>query len=202
MKIKTTKFYFLILLFNCFFSSYSQSEWELEKDALGIQVFTRTASVSSIKEYKATTLIKTSLKSIVSKIIDGEHLKDWNYKTTKSNLLEKISDNEYLIYMYNDLPWPAKNRDHISTLKIDEISSSLTKISIISTPKKLLEKSGVIRVVNFSGFWLLEKTKLGIKVTQQMYGDPGGSLPVFIVNSMLVKAPFNTFKRLKEQLDI
>ena len=66
MKIKTTKFYFLILLFNCFFSSYSQSEWELEKDALGIQVFTRTASVSSIKEYKATTLIKTSLKSIVS----------------------------------------------------------------------------------------------------------------------------------------
>ena len=58
MKIKTTEFYFLILLVSCFFSSYSQSEWELEKDALGIQVFTRTVSVSSIKEYKATTLIK------------------------------------------------------------------------------------------------------------------------------------------------
>ena len=59
----------------------------------------------------------------------------------------------------------------------------------------------MIRVVNFSGFWLLEKTKSGVRVTQQMYGDPGGSLPVFIVNSMLVNAPFNTFKRLKEQLN-
>lgn len=192
---------FLLLLFSCYLSSYSQSVWELEKDASGIQVYTRTVSISSIKEYKATTLIKTSLESLVNKILDGEHLKDWNYKTTKSSLLEKKSDNEYLVYMYNDLPWPAKNRDHISELKLDVVNSLLTKISIKSSPKKLIEKKGVIRVVDFSGFWLLEKTKLGVKVTQQMYGDPGGSLPAFIVNSMLVNAPFNTFKQLKEQLD-
>lgn len=153
------------------------------------------------KEYKVTTLIKTSLKSLENKIIDGEHLKDWNYKTTKSRLLEKKSDNEYLVYMYNDLPWPAKNRDHISELKLDVVSSLLIKIRIKSVPKTLTENRGVIRVVNFSGFWLLEKTKSGIKVTQQMHGDPGGSLPAFIVNSMLINAPFNTFKRLKEQLD-
>ena len=195
------KLFSLLLLFICYTSSYSQSVWELEKDASGIQVYTRKVSVSSIKEYKATTLIKTSLKSLVNKIIDGEHLKDWNYKTTKSNLLEKTSDTEYLVYMYNDLPWPAKNRDHISELKLDVVSNSLTKISIKSAPKKLKEQKGVIRVVNFSGFWLLEKTKSGVRVTQQMYGDPGGSLPVFIVNSMLVNAPFNTFKRLKEQLN-
>jgi len=191
----------LLLVFSCFLSSYSQSVWKLEKDVSGIQVYTRNVGVSSIKEYKAITLIKTSLKSLVNKIIDGEHLKDWNYKTTKSRLLEKKSDNECLVYMYNDLPWPAKNRDHISELKLEVISSLLTKISIKSVPKKLTEKKGVIRVVNFSGFWLLEKTKFGIKVTQQMHGDPGGSLPIFIVNSMLINAPFNTFKRLKEQLD-
>ena len=191
----------LALMFCCFFSSYSQSDWKLEKDASGIQVYTRIVSVSSIKEYKAITLMKTSLKSLVNKIIDGEHLKDWNYKTTKSRLLEKKSDNEYLVYMYNDLPWPAKNRDHVSELKVDVISNSLTKICIKSVPEKLTEKRGVIRVVNFSGFWLLEKTKLGVKVTQQMHGDPGGSLPTFIINSMLINAPFNTFKLLREQLD-
>ena len=195
------KLCFLLLFCCCYLSGYSQSVWELEKDASGIQVYTRNVNVSSIKEYKATTLIKTSLKSLVNKIIDGEHLKDWNYKTTKSRLLEKKSDNEYLVYMYNDLPWPAKNRDHISELKLDVVSSLLIKIRIKSVPKTLTENRGVIRVVNFSGFWLLEKTKSGIKVTQQMHGDPGGSLPAFIVNSMLINAPFNTFKRLKEQLD-
>lgn len=192
---------FLLLLFSYFLSGHSQSFWKLEKDASGIQVYTRNVNVSSIKEYKATTLIKTTLESLVSKIIDGTHLKDWNYKTTKSRLLEKKSDNEYLVYMYNDLPWPAKNRDHVSELKVDVVNSLLTKISIKSSPKKLNQKRGVIRVVNFSGFWLLEKTKLGVIVTQQMHGDPGGALPTFIINAMLVNAPFNTFKQLKEQLD-
>ena len=191
----------LLLLFSYFFSSYSQSDWKLEKDASGIQIYTRIVSVSSIKEYKAITLMKTSLKSLVYKIIDGEHLKDWNYKTTKSRLLDKKSDKECLVYMYNDLPWPAKNRDHVSELKVDVVNSLLTKISIKSSPKKLNQKKGVIRVVNFSGFWLLEKTKLGVIVTQQMHGDPGGALPTFIINAMLVNAPFNTFKQLKEQLD-
>jgi len=195
------KFHVLIFIFCCVSFSFSQSDWELEKDASGIQVYTRTVNVSSIKEYKVTTLIKTSLKSVINKIIDGKHLKDWNYKTTKSRLMEKTSEGEYLVYMYNDLPWPAKNRDHVSVLKVDEISSLVTKINIKSAPEKLIKKRGVIRVVNFSGFWLLEKTKLGVKVTQQMYGDPGGSMPVFIINSMLVKAPFKTFMQLKEQLD-
>jgi len=190
----------LIFLFGCFFSGYSQSIWMLEKNASGIKVYTRSVSVSSIKEYKAITLIKTSLKSLVDKIIDGEHLKDWNYKTTKSSLLEKKSENEYLVYMYNDLPWPAKDRDHFSELKVNVINESLIKIGIKPGSKKNLEKSGVIRVVNFSGFWLLEKTKQGIKVTQQMYGDPGGALPTFIVNSMLVKAQFYNFQQLKKQL--
>jgi len=196
-----SKLLFYILFFNGFFFSFSQSVWKLEKDESGIQVYTRAVKTSSIKEYKATTIVKASIKSLVDKIIDGEHLKDWNYKTTKSRLLERKSENECLVYMYNDLPWPAKNRDHISELKLDVVNSLLTKISIKSVPKKLKEKNGVIRVDNFSGFWLLEKTKLGVIVTQQMYGDPGGSLPAFIINAMLVNAPFNTFKQLKEQLD-
>jgi len=173
----------------------------LEKDELGIQVYTRTVKTSSIKEYKATTIVKASIKSLVNKIIDGEQLKKWNYKTIISELLEKKDKNKYIIYMYNNLPWPAKDRDHVSELEVIAVSDSLTKVAIKSDAKRIPEKKGVIRVVEFSGYWILEKTKLGVNVTQQMHGDPGGSLPTFIVNSMLVNAPFNTFKRLKEQLD-
>jgi len=195
------KQFLYLLISGSFFFSYSQSsKWELKKDELGIQVYTRSVNESSIKEYKAVTLIKTTQNLLLNKITDGDHLKDWNYKTTKSSLLEKKSDNEYLVYMYNDLPWPARNRDHISELKINIVNSSLARINIKSVPNYILNKSGVIRVVNFSGFWLLEKTKLGVKVTQQMYGAPGGLLPTFIINTMLVNAPFNTFMRLKEQL--
>jgi len=168
---------------------------------LGIQVYTRAVKTSSIKEYKATTIVKTSIKSLVNKIIDGERLKKWNYKTVTSELLEKKSKNKYIIYMYNNLPWPAKDRDHISELEVIAVNDSLTKVTIKSDAKRIPVKKGVIRVVKFSGHWILEKTKEGVKVTQQMYGDPGGYLPVFVINSMLVNAPFYTFKQLKIQLD-
>jgi len=196
-----SKLFFYILLFSGFFFSFSQSVWELEKDELGIQVYTRAVKTSSIKEYRATTIVKASIKSLVNKIIDGDHLKQWNYKTITSELIEKKNKNKYIIYMYNNLPWPAKDRDHISELEVIAVSDSLTKVVIKSDAKRIPEKKGVIRVVEFSGHWILEKTKEGVKVTQQMYGDPGGYLPVFVVNSMLVNAPFYTFKQLKMQLN-
>ena len=192
---------FCILFFNTFIFSFSQSLWELEKDEMGIQIYTRVVKTSSIKEYKATTIINTSMQTLINKIVDGERLKQWNYKTIKSTLLEKKNKNKYIIYMYNNLPWPAKDRDHVSELEIIKVCDTLTKVTIKSDAKRIPEKKGVVRVVDFSGCWSLEKTHKGIKVTQQMYGNPGGSLPVFIINSMLVNAPFYTFKQLKVQLD-
>lgn len=193
------KFYFLFFLSSAF--CYSQANWKLQKDFLGINVFTRSVDFSPLKEYKVSTVIKTPINSLIKILVNGDYLKEWNYRTTKSRLLGVGSGNKYLVYMYNDLPWPAKNRDHVSELKLEYINDSLVRINIKSKPDKIIKTKGVIRVINFSGFWLLEKTKIGVKVTQQMYGDPGGYLPAFIVNSFIVDAPFSTFKKLKEHFE-
>ena len=103
--------------------------------------------------------------------------------------------------MYNDFPWPIKNRDHISKLTVSFPSSTSIKVGIESFPDYIPKKDGVVRVKIFFGFWLFEEIEGGVKVTQQLNGDPGGYLPAFIVNSMLVKAPYDTFLKLKKYLD-
>jgi hypothetical protein len=181
--------------------SFSQNKWVLEKDANQVKVYTRLVKSSNFKEYKATVLVETSINKLVNFITDGNKLKDWNYRTTKSSLIEKISDSIFFVYMYNDLPWPAKNRDHISRLKIEMLSSSFVKIHIKSFPDKLNNVKGVVRVNNFDGFWLLQKTNLGIQVTQQLHGDPGGYLPYFIVNSKIAEAPFVSLRNLQKHFE-
>lgn len=188
------------LLFNFFYAN-SQSYWRLEKDNNEIKVFTRFVDSSFFKEFKASTVIKASSEKILRTILDGNSLKKWNYLTEKSSLLEVVNKYTYVVYMYNDLPWPAKNRDHVSELKINYVNEHVTRVDIKSLPYKIKNVKGVVRIVDFSGFWLLEKTNKGTKVTHQMHGSPGGYLPAFIVNSILVEAPYRTFIRLRELLE-
>ena len=108
-----------------------------------------------------------------------------------------MSGNQFVVYMFNDMPWPAKNRDHIFSLTLHKVNDTLVKINIKSLPNRLPLNKSVIRVVHFSGFWLLEKSNKGTIVTQHMHGDPGGLIPSFIVNTVIVDAPFNSFSRLK-----
>lgn len=190
-----------LVLIICSQLSYSQiDDWELKKDEDGIKVFTRKTDKSSVKEFKAITVLQNSMSSIINKITDAKGLKDWNYRTTKSRLLERVSDCEYVIYMYNDFPWPVKDRDHISRLTLFDINSETVKINIEPMPNKLPEYNDVIRIEEFSGYWLLEKLETGVRVTQQMYGEPKGNVPSVIINATLAKAPLYSFKSLKGQL--
>lgn len=194
------KLFLSFVLTCCCFLSYSQNDWELKKNEDGIKVYTRKTNKSSVKEFKAVMLLKTTMTSLVDKITDAKGLKNWNYRTTKSRLLERISDNESIVYMYNDFPWPVKNRDHISRLTLLNIDPSTVKIEITSVPNIVPEYDNAIRIEEFSGFWLLEKTNKGVLVTQQMHGEPKGNVPSVIINATLAKAPLYSFKRLKKHL--
>ena len=64
------------------------------------------------------------------------------------------------------------------------------------------ENPKIIRIKRFRGFWDLKKIdERTTQVTQQLFGDPQANVPSFIVNSMLSKAPYETFKAMKHQLE-
>ncbi|MGB1269009.1 MAG: START domain-containing protein [Flavobacteriaceae bacterium] len=192
-------FFLSIILSICFLFSFSQEQWVLKEQEDGIRVYTRKTRKSSVKEFKAITVFQASIQSVIDKITDAEGLKHWNYKTTESRLIERVSDKEFIIYMYNNFPWPVKDRDHISKLTLSKIDSSSVRIDISSLPNRLPKIEGVIRIEEFSGYWLIEKTVNGIQVTQQMYGEPKGRVPSLIINATLAKAPLYSFKRLRDE---
>lgn len=195
------KYFLLSILFLGINFGYCQSAWELKKNEDGIRVYTRETTTSAINEFKAEAVFKTTLDYLVQVITDAENLKQWNYKTSKSRLLERTTNNTLIIYMYNDFGWLVKDRDHISELTVVPLSKTTIKITINSLPTYLPETANAIRIEEFSGFWLLEKIPAGIRVTQQMYGNPKGHVPALLVNATLAKAPLHTFTQLKKLLE-
>lgn len=190
-----------ILVIFCFGWFQSKNAWVLDVNKENIKVFVRKSDSSSIKEYRAMMVVKSPLDTVLKTILDIKNLKKWSYKTSVSNQVKKLSDSSWVFYIQNNLDWPIKDRDHVSKVvlkkKKKEYIISLTPANgfVKETPK-------MVRIKNFKGFWDLKKVDDDhTQVIQQMFGDPQISAPSFIVNGVLSKAPYESFKNLRKILE-
>jgi len=174
----------------------AQNQWQLKKDANNIKIYTRTTANSDIKEFKATTKINTPLEHILNKLIIAPQyntncLPDVNY------YVKKINSNQYIFYSYKDLPWPVKDRDIVTLLTINRVNKKTVKLTLEGSPNYIPKKDKTIRVKNFTGHWILkEDANKKTSVTHELFLDPEGHIPSFIINTLLVNAPYKLFKDL------
>ncbi len=189
-----------IYLFGCSFLC-AQGPWELKKDKNGIQVFIRTVPDSKIHEFKALMKVEAEMDALIAMVQDGDNLKNWNYKTSESATVKLLSKTERIIWMKNDLPWPIRNRDHVTHMTLQRISSTETRIYIQpDTSNAVPPKDDAVRIVNFRGVWTFKQLENSVEVSYQLFGDPNGKLPSWLLNSLLTKAPYSSFKNLRERI--
>ncbi len=184
-----------------FWTGFAQ-EWDLKKNKNGIRIYTRSFDSTKIREYKAIMTVKTTLQEVFEVLMDGDRLWEWNYKTSESKTLVRLSDEAYIVWIKNDLPWPIKNRDHVSRVMVVYRDHKRIRLNIVpDNSQQVAEESHTIRITNFKGYWLLREIPEGIEITQQLYGDPGGALPAWLLNSLITTSPYQSFSNLKEILE-
>ena len=192
----------LLFIFFLFVHEVHAQEWELKRDKKGIKVYVRQSESSGIREYKAVMLVKTSVDAVLKILTDGDDLWKWNYRTVESRTVKTISDNEFVIWIKNNLPWPIKNRDHVSRVKVSYNENGSVIMTIDpETTYTVPEVSNSIRIEKFKGYWSLVPQGDYVEITQQLYGDPEGGIPTWLINSVIANAPYNSFLNLKEILE-
>jgi len=191
---------YLILVLLIPFAMIGQQDWHLAKDQNGISIWTRDFKDSPYKEYKAVTYIDTTIEDVIGELLDAPKYME-NCQVGVSHLIGMISSSEYLFYAKNKLPWPLRNRDVISKLTIDRHAEHKVSLHIEAAPQELPVLDDALRIKELNGYWLIEKQGDIIKVTQQLYINPEGSLPAFVTNKLLVKGPYKTFTELKGKLE-
>jgi hypothetical protein len=176
----------------------SSAQWKESKNKCGVKVSLKEVIGSPIKAFLVEGVVKATPEKVVKALMDFSSFTKWHYGVIESKELKKISENKSLAYMKLDFPWPVKNRDSIATSEIVKVGNN-TKIIIERFPDNKM-KTKNIRVSKTDGFWLVKSHKEGSYVSQELHAEPGGSIPDWVVNMLLSKSPYQTFKGLREYL--
>jgi ribosome-associated toxin RatA of RatAB toxin-antitoxin module len=201
--MKTRAISVLLLAMCCSGSSAAEkkeAEWILAKEQNGVKVYTRQVEGIAYKEFKGVITIKTSLASLVALVRDVESLPDWMKNCSVSKVLSQINAHETYTYTLSKAPWPVKDRDSIIHSVISQArETSVVTIRQASKPGYIKEKKDIIRVKRIKGLWQFSPQAGGeIEVVYQALSDPGGAVPVWLVNSTLVSQPYETLLNMRK----
>ena len=184
------------------FSSFveANSQWRLDKDDEGIQVYLRDTSGSALKSFKGTMTVNRSLSSLLAVLEDISSYPRWLHNCRSAKTLKQVSETELVNYIVTDMPWPVADRDAVvATSRTQNKSNKRVEIKLLAEPKFVSKVAGKVRIEKMNGRWLftpIEKDK--VNVVYEMSIDPGGNIPKWVVNALAVDLPFYTLKKLRK----
>jgi len=201
--MRTCAITIILLALGCsgsFASEKKEAEWVLAKDKKGVKVYTRKVEGIDFKEFKGVITIKTSLSSLVALVSDAEASPDWLANCSKSEILKQITPQETYTYSLSKAPWPVMDRDTILHNQIFQDKTTLVvTIKQTGKPDYIKEKKNIARVKRVEGFWQFTPQQDGnVEIVYQVLSDPGGKLPVWLVNSSLVSQPYDTLPKMQK----
>ncbi|QQS50721.1 MAG: START domain-containing protein [Bacteroidota bacterium] len=181
-------------------SGLLQAQWKLEKKEGGIEVYTRPVEGSEYKEFKAEMVLDCSMDAILELLKDADNFYKWLHNCKSSKLLKRIDHTLQYNYTVTELPFPFDNRDMIFKAQFS-VSNGIHKISLEGTPNYIQEQTNLVRMKDAKGSWIftpLDDSK--IKVSYQLWVDPGGAIPAWLSNLKVVEIPYESLNNMRMQL--
>jgi START domain len=190
------------ILFFFILSSAAQTDWQLRQDKEGIKVYTKKMDNSPVKAVKTVCTINASLTRLTAVLLDIKSTTDWVYATKSITLLKQVSPAELFYYSELEIPWPADNRDFIVLLTVSQ--DQKTKVITVigqNNPNYLPSYKNIVRVQHSYSKWIITPLQNGqVKIEYELQANPGGNVPAWLINMFVTKGPFETFKKLREQV--
>lgn len=193
---------FLFIGFFSFFTSISfgqdikKSSWNLVSEEDGIEVYTQTGENSDLKEIRIICTIKTSMEHITNFLSKVPLYTDWVYKCNSSLLLKQKSQSEFSYYITLDFPFPFDDRDLFIDSKhsIDPTTGVYHSSSVVSK-NTALPNDEFVHISEFESRWEITPQKDGMLLVDYIaLSNPGGDIPVWLVNLAITKGPKETMK--------
>src|SRR5580692_2904158 len=195
--------YICLLSLPNFLPASDKKEWTLKREKDGINIYSRPSDYSKFNDIRVDMDLPGTAEQLAAILLDVNNYPNWVYATRTSNVVKKVNENEVIYYAEVGTPWPAANRDYYADLKIT-INPANHSMNVVSVGMKDYqpEKKDLVRVPMSRGSWTVT-TQSDRKIHLQyiLEIDPGGSIPAWILNSFVAKAPIETFSKLKKKME-
>ena len=176
--------------------------WRLEREDDGISVYTRRVEDSPHRAVKATMRLTTPIAPLVALVKDTDACAEWAAFCKRAFVAEAASETEAWIYTHNDMPWPVTDRDAVSHVRwYHDAGSGAVWMDSVAAPEHLPREKGRVRLEAAVTSWRFTPVGEGVvEITTQAHVDPAGPVPAWITNRLLVDAPIETLRAMRDLL--
>ena len=193
----------LALLTTLFFSATVQAEqpndWELALEEKGISIHTRDVDGSAFKAYKGVTVIDAPLASVLGIFSNPRANREWLEGCVSFEEIARSSFYSYSVYQVWDLPWPATDRDFVVDVNIERVKDGVFNIQMDDRAGMKPEHPDRVRASMPSGYYRLTEVAPGkTEVIMSQHVEPNGSLPGWMVNSLVTETPYESLRNLRD----
>lgn len=178
--------------------------WETVRSDKGITVLRRTVSGSSLHEFQGTGVVEAPVATVLGILNDTQHRTEWMKESADQKEIVPGNAQEVLFYNRTSAPWPVADRDVVmrATTRVD-LAERVLRIDFHSVEHPSCPPvKKVVRMPFLRGHWFLWPINGGraTRVEYQVYANPGGMLPDWIINLASKKIPHDTIRALQQQV--
>lgn len=179
-------------------------DWHLISDRNDIQVYMRHRDDSRLKTFRGVTRITLADENALAAVLnDYASYPRWLHFVDSASEFDRQGPLLRYLRFTTQLPWPLADREAV--LQAD-VQQTLTKreesitIALNNKAGLLPPNPDYIRFPELQGIFKLRRIpdqENQVEITYQLVLDPGGYIPIWLVNILLRDAPYFTLERLR-----
>lgn len=203
----TTQFLSLVIAFLLSTAASAQIEgveynWKKKKDKDGITIYTSKVPGSRYHALRGVMVVNGSASSLVSLVQDTSTCSQWVDLCREARIHKRVSETEYYVYSYNDIPFPVSDRDVVAKTVWTQNPDTL-RITMSSTPTpNLVPKTKAVRIEEAFSQWHFTPRSDGTTLVENFaHINPNGPTPAWLTNRLLVSSPYKTLKNMRAMIE-
>jgi hypothetical protein len=168
----------------------------------GIKISSRHSPVSPFDDIRVELDIVGNIDQMESILVDVNKYREWSYATKISRLVKSTAPGKLIYYTEIEVPWPATNRFFYADFELKKnINQKSINIVAVNIPNYGPAPKDLVQVPLTKGTWKITTTaNKSVHIDYTLEMNPGGSLPVWILNLFTTKGPMETFENLKKKM--
>ena len=174
--------------------------WDFIKEKDSIKLYTRIEAGKSLKSYRGFTDINAPAEKIFTVMEDVNNTDWWDKNLTKIKVLLYEKNKRARYYLVYDLPLPVTDRDLCVdvTITIDKVTGE-RKIAAVALNGVIPEYNDLVRIKDYRQTWTIKAvSKERTHVMLEGFVDPGGTVPDWLSNMLIIETPLKAINGLRE----
>ena len=191
--------YILIYILSFLSISFAEEDWQLVSVKDGITSTRKNIVDSPLFAFRGEADVPDSLGALSAVLLKDDIGPEWVDLMNLSKSLRIEGPYSKVIHQGYDLPWPIQDRDYL----MREVANYNQETKVFTLMFESIEdpilpkQSCCIRAKTYRTFWRLSVNPDNTThVEVEVYTDPKGSLPAWLINLIQKDWPYNTISGL------